>query len=58
MAMQPKLLVLDAPTKGIQPSIIKPTAPAVPPFQFARNLADHYAGPGRGQITLRPRALR
>lgn len=56
MAMRPKLLMLDAPVEGIQPSIIKPIGPAIMlaghHFEFATDLADHYAGPGRGRLVL------
>jgi urea transport system ATP-binding protein len=67
MVMRPKLLVLDEPTEGIQPSIIKDIGRAIgylrdkgdmaivlveQYFEFARDLADDYAVLDRGQIVL------
>jgi urea transport system ATP-binding protein len=67
MTMRPKLLVLDEPTEGIQPSIIKDIGRAITYlcdrgdmaivlveqyFEFARDLADEYAVLDRGQIVL------
>ena len=67
LVMRPKLLVLDEPTEGIQPSIIKDIGRAIDYlrkrgdmaivlveqyFEFARDLADHYAVMERGQIVL------
>jgi urea transport system ATP-binding protein len=67
MVMRPKLLVLDEPTEGIQPSIIKDIGRAIlylrnkgemaivlveQYFEFARDLADAYAVLDRGQIVL------
>jgi urea transport system ATP-binding protein len=67
MVMRPKLLVLDEPTEGIQPSIIKDIARAIDflrqtgemaivlveqYFEFARDLADSYAVLDRGQVVL------
>ena len=67
MVMRPKLLVLDEPTEGIQPSIIKDIGEAISYlretgdiaivlveqyFEFARDLADSYAVMDRGQIVL------
>ncbi len=67
MVMRPKLLVLDEPTEGIQPSIIKDIGRAITYlrdkgemaivlveqyFEFARDLADVYAVMDRGQIVL------
>jgi urea transport system ATP-binding protein len=67
MTMRPKLLVLDEPTEGIQPSIIKDIGRAISYlrdrgdmaivlveqyFEFARDLADDYAVLDRGQIVL------
>ena len=61
LAMEPKLLILDEPTEGIQPSIIKDiervirTLPRAGDmaillveqyYDFARSLADHYARDG------------
>jgi urea transport system ATP-binding protein len=65
--MQPRLLVLDEPTEGIQPSIIKEIGRAITYlrqqgrmaillveqyFDFARALADSYAVMERGEIVL------
>jgi len=65
MVMRPKLLLLDEPTEGIQPSIIKDIGRAVDflrskgdmaivlveqYFEFARDLADRYAVLDRGQV--------
>jgi urea transport system ATP-binding protein len=67
MVMRPKLLVLDEPTEGIQPSIIKDIGRAIAYlrskgdmaivlveqyFEFARDLADHFAVLDRGQVVL------
>ena len=67
MTMRPKLLVLDEPTEGIQPSIIKDIGRAIDYlrskgemaivlveqyFEFARDLADTYAVLDRGQVVL------
>jgi urea transport system ATP-binding protein len=67
MVMRPKLLALDEPTEGIQPSIIKDIGRAITYlrdrgdmaivlveqyFEFARDLADAYAVLDRGQIVL------
>jgi urea transport system ATP-binding protein len=67
MTMRPKLLVLDEPTEGIQPSIIKDIGRAITYlrnrgdmaivlveqyFEFARDLADEYAVLDRGQVVL------
>ncbi len=67
MTMRPSLLVLDEPTEGIQPSIIKDIGRAIlylrdrgdmaivlveQYFEFARDLADEYAVLDRGQIVL------
>ena len=64
---KPRLLVLDEPTEGIQPSIIKDIGRAIAYlrdkgsmaillveqyFEFARDLADRYAVMDRGQIHL------
>jgi urea transport system ATP-binding protein len=64
---RPKLLVLDEPTEGIQPSIIKDIGRAIAflrekgglaillveqYFDFARDLADRYAVMDRGRIVL------
>jgi urea transport system ATP-binding protein len=67
LAMRPSLLVLDEPTEGIQPSIIKDIGRAIDYlrkkgemaillveqyFEFARDLADRYAVMERGQVVL------
>jgi len=67
LVMRPKLLVLDEPTEGIQPSIIKDIGRAISYlrgkgdmaillveqyFDFARDLADRYGVMDRGQIVL------
>jgi urea transport system ATP-binding protein len=67
MVMRPKLLVLDEPTEGIQPSIIKDIGRAIgylrskgemaivlveQYFEFARDLADSFAVLDRGQVVL------
>ncbi|MFO1089738.1 MAG: urea ABC transporter ATP-binding subunit UrtE [Hyphomicrobiales bacterium] len=67
LVMRPKLLVLDEPTEGIQPSIIKDIGRAIAYlrekggmaivlveqyFDFARELADRWYVMDRGEITL------
>jgi urea transport system ATP-binding protein len=67
LVMRPKLLVLDEPTEGIQPSIIRDIGRAVAflrdrgemaillveqYFDFARDLADSYAVMDRGRVVL------
>ncbi len=67
LVTRPRLLVLDEPTEGIQPSIIKDIGRAIDflrrrgdmaillveqYFEFARDLADHYAVMERGQVVL------
>lgn len=67
LVARPNLLVLDEPTEGIQPSIIKDIGKAIAYlrdkgemaivlveqyFEFARDLADTYAVMDRGQIVL------
>ena len=67
LVMRPRLLILDEPTEGIQPSIIKAIERAVRTllergdmaillveqyYDFARALADRYAIMSRGQIVL------
>jgi urea transport system ATP-binding protein len=67
LVMQPKLIVLDEPTEGIQPSIIKDIGRAITYlrdqgkmaivlveqyFEFARALADRYAVMERGEVVL------
>ena len=68
LAMQPKLLILDEPTEGIQPSIIKEIERVIRTlastgemaillveqyYDFARSLADHYLVMERGEIIAR-----
>jgi len=70
LAMDPALLVLDEPTEGIQPSIIKDIERAIRTlaaegrmgillveqyYDFARTLADAYLVMERGEIVLRGR---
>jgi len=67
LVMEPQLLVLDEPTEGIQPSIIKDIGRAITYlrgqgrmaillveqyFDFARALADKYAVMERGEVVL------
>ena len=67
LVMRPKLLVLDEPTEGIQPSIIKDIGRAIEYlrdkgemaivlveqyFEFARDLADRFAVMDPGQVVL------
>ena len=67
LVMRPKLLVLDEPTEGIQPSIIKDIGRAISflrnrgdmaillveqYFEWARDLCDNYAVMDRGQVVL------
>jgi len=67
LVTRPKLLILDEPTEGIQPSIIKDIGRAIAwlrdqgtmaivlveqYFEFARDLADDYAVMDRGEIVL------
>ena len=67
LVMQPQLLVLDEPTEGIQPSIIKDIGRAITYlrgqgnmaillveqyFDFARALADTFAVMERGEVVL------
>ncbi|MGE5794943.1 MAG: urea ABC transporter ATP-binding subunit UrtE, partial [Bacteroidota bacterium] len=68
LAMEPKLLILDEPTEGIQPSIIKDIERAIRRlaasgemsillveqyYDFARSLADQYLVMERGEIVAR-----
>jgi urea transport system ATP-binding protein len=68
LAMGPKLLILDEPTEGIQPSIIKDVERAIRAlaaagdmaillceqyYDFARSLADQYLVMERGEIVAR-----
>ncbi|MEC5396523.1 urea ABC transporter ATP-binding subunit UrtE [Uliginosibacterium sp. H1] len=65
LTMRPKLLILDEPTEGIQPSIIKDIGNAIRKlaaggemaillveqyYDFAESLADNYAVMSRGEI--------
>ena len=67
LVMRPKLLILDEPTEGIQPSVIKDIGRAIlflrqrgdmaillveQYFDFARELCDFYAVMDRGQVVL------
>ena len=68
LAMQPRLLILDEPTEGIQPSIIKDIERVIRAlaetgemaillveqyYDFARSLADQYLVMERGEIVMR-----
>jgi urea transport system ATP-binding protein len=70
LAMQPKLLILDEPTEGIQPSIIKDIERAIRTlaetgemaillveqyYDFAESLADQYLLMERGEFIMRGR---
>ena len=65
LAMNPKVLILDEPTEGIQPSIIKDIERVIKTlsgrgnmaillveqyYDFARELADHYVVLQRGEV--------
>jgi urea transport system ATP-binding protein len=67
LVMRPKLLILDEPTEGIQPSVIKDIGRAISYlrntgdmaillveqyFDFARELCDLYSVMDRGQVVL------
>jgi urea transport system ATP-binding protein len=67
LVMRPKLLVLDEPTEGIQPSIIKDIGRAIDYlrnrgdmaivlveqyFEFARDLANRFVVMERGQVVI------
>jgi urea transport system ATP-binding protein len=68
LAAEPRLLILDEPTEGIQPSIIKEIGEVIRMlvrerkmavllveqyYDFAESLADNYAVMSRGQLTHR-----
>ena len=70
LATRPRLLVLDEPTEGIQPSIIKQIAAAISQlagrgdiaillveqfFDFARELADMFVVMDRGEVVMQGR---
>ncbi|HSA89171.1 MAG TPA: urea ABC transporter ATP-binding subunit UrtE [Burkholderiales bacterium] len=70
LVMKPRLLILDEPTEGIQPSIIKEIEGAIRAlaasgemaillveqyYDFARSLADQYLVMERGEIVARGR---
>ena len=70
LAMRPRLLILDEPTEGIQPSIIKDIERAIRKltsggemaillveqyYDFARSLADHYVVMSRGEVVAQGR---
>ena len=72
LVTKPRLLVLDEPTEGIQPSIIKDIGRAISYlrqqgkmaillveqyFDFARELADTYAVMERGEVVLAGRGV-
>src|SRR5271155_2881587 len=67
LVTRPRLLILDEPTEGIQPSIIKDIERVIRKlaergdmaillveqyFEFARRLADHFAVMQRGEVVL------
>ena len=67
LALEPKLLILDEPTEGIQPSIIKDIERAIrllagegrmaillveQYYDFARSLADRYLVLSRGEVVM------
>ncbi|MEM7044149.1 MAG: urea ABC transporter ATP-binding subunit UrtE [Pseudomonadota bacterium] len=67
LVTRPKLLILDEPTEGIQPSIIKDIEQVISRlrdrgdmaillveqyYEFARNLADRFAVMDRGEIVM------
>src|SRR5579862_2636284 len=71
LVLRPRLLILDEPTEGIQPSIIKDIGRVIERlvergdmaillveqyFEFARNLASAYAVMQRGEVVLSGRS--
>jgi urea transport system ATP-binding protein len=71
LVTRPRLIILDEPTEGIQPSIIKDIERVIRKlaergdmaillveqyFEFARNLADQFAVMDRGEVVLSGRA--
>jgi urea transport system ATP-binding protein len=65
LTLRPKVLILDEPTEGIQPSIIKDIERAIRKltgggemaillveqyYDFAKSLADHYVVMSRGEV--------
>ncbi len=65
LASEPRVLILDEPTEGIQPSIIKDIGRVIRKladqgdmsivlveqfYDFAEELADNYTGMARGQV--------
>jgi len=65
LTLRPKILILDEPTEGIQPSIIKDIERAIRKltssgemaillveqyYDFAKSLADHYVVMSRGEV--------
>jgi urea transport system ATP-binding protein len=70
LVTQPRLLILDEPTEGIQPSIIKDIGEVIrllasrgnmaillveQYFEFARDLADTYSVMDRGEVVMEGR---
>ena len=68
LAPRPKLLILDEPTEGVQPSIVQAIEDAIRGlrgrmaillveqyYEFARSLADAYVVLDRGRVALRGR---
>ena len=73
LTMRPKLLILDEPTEGIQPSIIKDIERAIRKltesgemaillveqyYDFAKSLADHYVVLARGEVVAQGEGAR
>ncbi len=70
LTLRPKLLILDEPTEGIQPSIIKDIERAIRKltqggemaillveqyYDFAKSLSDHYVVMSRGEVVAQGR---